>query len=134
MTYKVLRLRRGSLSARNSFTFFAFFFSGMVHLATDIGMNVPPSQSGALRFFCTNALGIMLEDGVREIYRRLNGGKHPTGVWSRIIGYVWVVIFLSWSTACWKYPQLRTTRWEDRVLEFGVLRSLLGFPKHGKTA
>lgn len=126
LTHRILRLPRGSLPARYSSIFFTFFLSGTLHIASDIGISVPPSQSGALRFFCTNALAIMLEDGVQELSRRLNGGKSPGGWWSRILGYVWVVVFLSWSTACWQYPQLRIVRREeDRILEFGVLRSAI---------
>ena len=72
-------------------------------------MSVTVNQSGALRFFCTNALGIVLEDGAREVYARY-GGKGGKGMWSRVWGYGWVVVFLSWSTACWSYPQMRTVR------------------------
>ena len=76
----------------------------------------------------------MLEDDAREIYRRLNGGRYPKGSWSRVIGYVWVITFLSWSTACWEFPRMRNRRFEDKILEYGVLRSLLGFRLDRKTA
>lgn len=109
--------------------FFVFFLSGIMHIASDLGKNVPLRQSGALRFFCTNALGVIFEDGAQEIFRRLNGGKDSGRLWSRVLGYVWVVVFLSWSTACWQYPYSRIMRWEDKILAPDALRSLLGFPK-----
>lgn len=128
MTHNVLRLPRGSLPARYSCIIIVFFLSGMIHIASDIAMNVPLKQSGALHFFATNALGIMFEDGAQETYRRLSGGRVSDRLWSRFLGYVWVVVFLSWSTACWQYPQMRIKRWDDRFLHFRVLGSLLGFP------
>lgn len=123
--YKILHLPRGSLLARYSFIFLVFFLSGVLHVVSDIGMNLPPSQSGALRFFCTNAFGIILEDGVQELCRRLNGRKDSNGLWSRTLGYVWVVVFLSWSTACWQYPQMRIMKWEDRLFRYGTLQSVV---------
>lgn len=83
--------------------------------------SIPPKDSGAMRFFCTQALGIMLEDGAQEVFRRF-GGK--PGLPSRLLGYVWIVMFLSWSTAAWLYPAILVTKREDIVLNLGSFRSL----------
>lgn len=45
----------------------------------------------------------MLEDGVQETYRHIRGGERAA-LWSRVVGYVWVLAFLSWSTGVWQYP------------------------------
>ena len=76
-----------------------------------------------MKFFTTQVLGIMLEDGAQEIHRRVRGGT-TTALWSRIVGYVWVVAFLSWSTAVWQYPALLITKKEDIVFKPSAFRSL----------
>lgn len=86
-----------------------------------MGASIPIHDSGALRFFLTQALGIMLEDGAQEIYRRL-GGKPD--VLSRIAGYLWVVAFLSWSTAVWQYPAILVTKKGDASFGLSSFRSL----------
>lgn len=125
-TYNVLRLSKGTLIARYTLVFFIFFISGCWHILTDLGSNLPPSQSGALRFFCTQALGIMLEDGAQEFYRRLASKRQSlkADILRKCVGYVWVLAFLSWSTACWQYPAIRIAKREDTVLGWSDLRSL----------
>ena len=98
-------------------------------MVTDLGASIPVSDSGALRFFTTQALGIMLEDGVQESFGRIRGGRKP-GLWSRVVGYFWVLAFLSWSTAAWQYPASLITKREDVVLGLSALRSL-GRPRIG---
>ena len=125
ISHEILHLRRGSLAARYSFIFFVFLISGVLHMASDIGLNVPPSESGAVRFFCTNALGIMLEDVVQETSRSFNGSERPDRLWAKLVGYLWVLMFLSWSAPCWQFPQMRVMNCEDRRLKYGTLRSLV---------
>lgn len=86
-----------------------------------MGASIPLSESGALRCFCAQALGIMLEDGAQEVYRRF-GGK--PGLLSRIVGYIWVLAFLSWSTAAWQYPATLVTKKEDVLFRLSAFRSL----------
>lgn len=106
---------------RYTFIFFVFFVSGSLHVITDMAASIPINDSGALRFFCTQALGIMLEDGAQEIYRCL-GGKPR--LLTRIVGYLWVLLFLSWSTAAWQYPAILVTKKEDVVFKPIAFRSL----------
>lgn len=106
---------------RYTFTFFVFLVSGCMHLITDMGASIPISESGALRFFCTQVLGIMLEDGAQEIYRRVRG---KPGSLTRIVGYLWVLAFLSWSTAAWQYPAILITKKEDVLFRPIAFRSL----------
>jgi hypothetical protein len=94
-----------------------------MHAAADLGGGVLTKQSGALRFFCTQALGIMLEDGVQEVYRIFFGNRH--GRFCKAIGYVWLFAFLSWSTPAWAYPVVRAMEREDMMLTFSALRPLV---------
>lgn len=121
ITYDILRLPRSGLIQRYALNFLVFFLSGCLHVATDMATSIPPNDSGAIRFFSTQALGIMLEDGAQEIFSRL-GGKH--GLSSRFLGYVWLVVFLSCSTAVWQYPAILVAKREDIVFRLGSFRSL----------
>ncbi len=58
-----------------------------------------PVHSG---FYCTQALGIMLEDGMQALYRYARGTQRnpePPSRWIRMAGYRWVIAFVVWSTA-----------------------------------
>ena len=75
-------------------------------------------QSGALQFFCTQALGIMLEDGVIAIYKRSMRPKKAeriAGV-EKAIGCLWVMSFIVWSSPVWVFPVTINTRKEHALL------------------
>ena len=101
---------------------------------TDTLIGIPLAESGAVPFFATQALAIVLEDGVQEIWRRRtrkrgrtsssNGGREEEGGggWERVVGYVWVFGFAVWSTPGWSYPAARWARPEkDSMLPVRVL-------------
>lgn len=48
--------------------FFNFFISGLLHAITDIACGLSWPESGAIRFFSTQLLGIVLEEFVWNIY------------------------------------------------------------------
>lgn len=102
-------LRSNRIVARYSRIFIAFLVSGTVHIGCDVAAKIPLSESGAVNFFCSQALGIMVEDGVQEIYRRSVGSsrKETPKLWAKIMGYVWVVSFMSCTLPVWAFPYLR---------------------------
>lgn len=114
ITHGILRIPYGTFVARYSKIFFAFAVSGIMHIAADEGGSVPMAESGALSFFCAQALGIMLEDGAQAVYRNLFGNKY-SGL-CKVIGYFWVIAFLSWTTPVWVYPVARSMKREDMLL------------------
>lgn len=127
----VLHLTNHRLIARYAKILGTFFVSGLLHMVVDIGLGMSLTESGSVPFFCTQALGTVLEDGAQAIYRRMRGATKtdapPVG-WVRAMGYVWVVAFLSWSTPAWVYPAIRRNKGEakDMILPFSVLRIMLG--------
>ena len=130
-TYSLLRLRKGTLLARYTFTFFAFAISGFIHAMEDHGEGIVWQRSGSMRFFCTQAVGIMLEDTVQATYhaavRRWGGADaHFQRLWTRVIGYSWVVIWMVWTSPAWFYPKLQivTGSESDAILPFSFLRLL----------
>ena len=74
----------------------------------------------------------MVEDAVQAVYRRLKGeereGKSKAGWGVRLVGYVWTMLFLAWSSPAWVYPVLRADRGQerDRVLPFSFFGAWRG--------
>lgn len=100
---KILRLRRGTLLSRYTRIFLAFFLSGLMHFPMDRAFGLRYSDLASVRFFSIQALGVMVEDGVQAATAGL---AIPPRV-RRLVGYVWVVVFLWWSTPTWFYPSAR---------------------------
>jgi Membrane bound O-acyl transferase family len=128
----ILCLKNHRLIARYSKILATFFVSGLLHLVGDLALGMSVSESGSVRFFCMQALGIAIEDSVQAIFHAVCGGKGrmnaSTQAWARSIGYVWVVAFLAWSTPVWVYPAICINKGgaNDRILPFSMLRLLLG--------
>ncbi|GKZ37640.1 hypothetical protein AbraIFM66950_009289, partial [Aspergillus brasiliensis] len=94
--------------------FVVFFLSGALHVIADVVGRVPVRESGSMVFYLSFTLGYMIEDGVQAVWKRLQGpGKAPSSsssssssssdggggdepeVWKKILGYIWVVAFLT---------------------------------------
>ena len=103
-----------------------FLLCGLMHAVGDVTSGMSWQESGATRFFVTQALGIVLEDGVQAIYRSASGHDrirtHPP-LWTRFIGYLWLLSFLTWSSPAWFYPLTRTMNQEakDMVVHFSFV-------------
>lgn len=48
-----------------------FLISGCMHFLIDISAGIPANKSGALMFFCTQILGMAIEDMIIKIYSYL---------------------------------------------------------------
>lgn len=100
----ILVVKRGIYLARYLKIFLTFFFSGLHHLLVEIGAGL--TERGAMRFFCMQALGICLEDTVQAVYHwafSIKKAESPK-LWARLIGYLWLLVFLVWTTPGWNYP------------------------------
>ena len=102
MVRNILRLRRPSLFERYINITLVFLISGILHLTSDYMQGVSPHKSGSPTFFLGSALGIMIEDGVQAMHRKVTrapssesrtGGFPP--LWKRLVGFTWVVAWLS---------------------------------------
>ena len=95
----------------------------------DVGEGYLVKDSGSLHFFLTQAGGIMLEDAVQALYRSWSGLRREkeTTRARRLIGWIWVVAFLWWSTPCWFYPRLRQGKGDERskILPVSVVAWML---------
>ena len=70
------------------------------------------------------AIGIMMEDAVQAIYRWYHGQKRTTASprgWKRAFGFVWLLLWLIWTTPVWTYPVAQRSSGEG-ILPVSLLR------------
>ena len=140
ITYHVLGLSKGTPPSRYIFLLLTFVISGTFHALADVGTGLTWSESGSLRFFVTQALGIMVEDGVQAVFHswRDKGEGASAGIGrllTRYVGYCWVAVWMCWSGPAWFYPQLRHQtggEW-DKLLPFSILETFFGDRKRPGT-
>lgn len=92
-----------------------------MHIFADAGGGLPMHRSGAFQFFTMQAVGIMIEDAVQVVWRKLMpsaGSSTLLQAFGKVMGYLWVVTFVVWSSPVWVYPFIREMRHEDAMLSF----------------
>ena len=87
-------------------------------------MGIPRAEAGSLIFFLLQPLGIILEDGMQNLTRHIPASRSLSMV-QRVVGYLWVIIFLAWSTPTWFYPQQRLGIDPANLLPFRILGHLM---------
>lgn len=122
----LLRLPPGSPFSSFTYLFFIFIFSGIMHAASDLAQGTPWRDSAAIHFFATQAFGVLLEDAARQAIQYMRpkmARKIEQMFLLRVIGYLWVFVFLVWSTPVWIYPSLRMNKGEekDAVVPFSLI-------------
>jgi hypothetical protein len=74
-----------------------------------------PQESGALRFFLIQPLGIVIEDVVRALYQAVSprpGGRDDLGgptVAEWCVGALWVGLWMTWTAPAYLFPVLAKT-------------------------
>lgn len=108
--------------------------SGIVHLMADLGGDAPAANSGSMQFFCMQALGIIFEDIVVSVHKSFvpTTPASASATFSRVIGYIWVLAFLAWTTPIWVFPIYRNMRVEDSQLSWTAVQPVL-FGRHPQT-
>lgn len=153
--HSILRLprRRRTRLVQHMNLFLNFFISGLLHTSVDMASGIPWRESGALRFFCTQVIGIAMEEIAQKIYHQNHQhqyrrhqanpqANHSSSVQPTpppppsaaaaaasvfrptvLIGYIWVIMFITWSFPAWAYPALYRSRGgeEDSFLRFSIL-------------
>lgn len=112
IAHGILRLPATGIAQRYAKIVICFFISGVMHMFVDLANGLTYAESGAIRFFTTQALGIMIEDGVQDTWRRLFGdGKSAddnTGIsmWKRVVGLIWLWAFMAWTVPSWMFAPI----------------------------
>ncbi|KAH8433205.1 wax synthase family protein [Aspergillus melleus] len=129
----VFRLQPRTLANRYATVLMVFATSAFMHFLIDLSAGLSASTSGAVQFFVTQALGLMIEDLVFIIYSALRGSgpsrDRPASRGERTVGFFWVGSFLVWSFPAYLYPMLYRSNagFNDSVVPVsvvGLLRSL----------
>jgi len=135
LVHDVLKLPRGHVLVRYLRAFSTLLTSGVLHLGVDIASGLAVHESGAIRFFSTQFIGIIIEDTAIWLYKRFARSapdlserstttrEKDIKLWHRVIGMIWVVLFLSWSYPSYMYPLVYRTRagYDDGVVPWSVI-------------
>jgi hypothetical protein len=113
----------------------SFALSGVLHAAAGVASGSSLNQIGVFRFFCTQALGVVMEQGVVTGLRKLQGthrtsneDENSPSWYVRVAGYAWVMAFMTWTGPSWIYPQAARVQGQGATafLPFSVI----GFVKN----
>lgn len=127
----VLHLTRSSMLERYTNIFIVFLISAMFHVMVDILQSVPMERSGSMPFYLSFVFGMMLEDGVQNIWKRVQAPenwqevKQSSGIvplWKRAVGMVWVMLWLGITSTWYFTPMIQSTNDDLRVIPFSVAR------------
>lgn len=106
----LLCLPRPSILERYTNIFLVFFQSAILHVLVDIVNGIPAQYSGSLPFFSSFALGIMIEDGVQHVYKRLvRSDRKMVSLLERAVGYSWVMVWLGVVSTWFIHPAMQNT-------------------------
>lgn len=77
--------------------------SAIIHLlAEEYPWGINWDRSGTMRFFITQTFGIFLEDISQAVL-----GPHESQWWTKAVGWIWVSLFVFWSSPSHFYPRLQ---------------------------
>ncbi|KAF8971274.1 membrane bound O-acyl transferase family-domain-containing protein [Flammula alnicola] len=83
--------------------FAVFFMSGLIHPVGDYVIMHNWVMPHALQCFLLQAVAITLEDGILALARRAG---LPSSWFTRIIGYLWVILWFAFSIPFWMDPEV----------------------------
>ncbi|KAE9363281.1 hypothetical protein N431DRAFT_297366, partial [Stipitochalara longipes BDJ] len=108
VTYNVLKLRKGSIIGRYTCILLTFAISGVLHIWIDMALGISWHESGAMRFFCMQTIGIAIEDAVHATLPSVKGDGQKSRSWILgVLGFLWFLAWMSWSMPIWIYPTLQ---------------------------
>lgn len=84
-----------------------FALSGAVHVGLDLGFALSIAETGAMKFFILQAVGMLLEQAMWSALQFVGcgGGFGKAG---RLIGYLWVCAFLALTAPMWVVPIIKS--------------------------
>lgn len=134
ITRDILGLSRSPLE-RYTNILLVFLFSGGLHVILDVIQGIPRQESGAMLLFMTAPLGLLIEDGIKALWRTCTGTSRtaktgdkeiPVPLWQKIIGFCWAMAWLGVTSTWYFYPQM--LRPENQALVPYSLTSQFGLP------
>lgn len=136
ITRDVLNLTRSSILERYTNLFIVFLVSAIFHVIVDILQSIPMERSGSMPFYLAFVVGIMLEDGVQNIWKQVQTldvsqeeakqSSDIVSLWKRAAGMVWVMLWLGVTSTWYFTPMIQSTNDDLRVIPFSVAK-YIGF-------
>ena len=97
---------------------------------------IPSHESGAMILFLTAPIGLMIEDGVKAIWKSIRTPNHDHNgqsskeasqpLWQKSLGLCWVMGWLGVTSTWYFYPQM--LRPENQALVPFSIASRIGLP------
>lgn len=137
ITRDILGLPHKSVVERYSNVILVFFFSGGLHVVLDFVQGIPIEESGAMLLFMCAPLGLMIEDGIKAIWKyicvphetKAQNERNSSPFWQKIIGFCWTMAWASVTSTWYFYPQM--LRPENQNLVPLRIASRVGLPVVG---
>ncbi|KAI9037697.1 wax synthase family protein [Aspergillus affinis] len=109
VTRDILQLPHPSLVERYTNISLVFLMSGILHGVSANIMGLSAMGSGALSFFPSFALGIIIEDTIQAAWTRITSPRPQatTPIWQKLVGFIWVQFWMSVTAPWYMYPSRR---------------------------
>lgn len=123
----VLGIPRGSLLGRYSVILTVFAMSGLLHVMVDITQAIPWEYSGATAFFSSTALGVVIEEGVQAIWRKMNprtSVQASPALWARTLGLAWVVTWMGITSTWYFTPIIQVPAETVTLIPFSMVETV----------
>jgi hypothetical protein len=130
ITQRVLKIPRPSTLERYTSLTLVFILSGILHLLNDTCLGVSASESGGLLFFLSFPLGIMIEDAVQWVWNwrsmrdATSADDDRVPLWTRIIGFAWVMSWMSITAPWYSYPIQRLSSENMQLVPYSIVERL----------
>ncbi|KAK0207263.1 membrane bound O-acyl transferase family-domain-containing protein [Armillaria fumosa] len=111
---KVFRFPPGTLTSSIIQLYTSFAMSIFLHMVADFTMFKRWNVGGSLFFFAIQPFAIMFETAVITLARKLGHSGEP-GIWTRLVGYLWVWTWFVLTFPGWFDPMSRV-----RFMEIGL--------------
>jgi hypothetical protein len=89
-----------------------------------MGSAVPAAKSGAIQFFSTQLIGLMLEDLFGDLFLPLWKYK-STRILAKLAGYFWVISFLAWSGPVRWFPVILQQTPETELFRLSAFKPMM---------
>lgn len=97
-----LGLQARSAASEFAILFTSFFLSGLIHYGGDYCMMSDLREVGPMVFFLLQAVGIVVESCAISLAMSL--GVKKGNAFLRWMGYLWVLLWISWTLPFWTDP------------------------------
>lgn len=81
---------------------------------------------GTVFFFFSQAIAILFEEAVVEMYTRAVGGSIELRSWHRLVGFAWVTAWLYWSLPYFLDDMFASGMMDASTIPFSVARAVAG--------